>query len=162
MKHFRSCQNGFLLHVYDNRFVVLPYWTITLQAHLYDIPPGNIILVPATTLYISSIRQDSFNYRFEILIFGLTGPWIKPKTSQIRSECFTTRLLVLDTFTHTAKECCMYFPFLNSTFSFYSDWFYGLNVLFDIYSIFYRRPPAFLFLTFLCMFLIENTLKFSV
>ena len=68
---------------------------------LHDIIPSHIILAMDQpvfvlnygTLYMSRIRQGSFNYQFQI--FGLTRPGIEPGTSQTQRKCSITRLLVL-------------------------------------------------------------------
>ena len=76
---------------------MLPHWNITSQAQSYDIPPVTLFwqrvnqFLCWTTLYMSSVRQGSFNYHFEI--FGLTWPEIEPRSLRHGANALITRLL---------------------------------------------------------------------
>ena len=81
---------------YVNHFIELSHLYITPQAHSVICWQVKLLwqrvtrVLCWTTLYLLSIRQRSFNYKFEI--YGLTRPRINPGTILTWSYCSITKL----------------------------------------------------------------------
>ena len=66
---------------YDNHFIMMFHWNITLQTHSYNILPNHIVLATGQPVFvlkfITSIRQGIYSFE----MFGLTMPVIESEAS---------------------------------------------------------------------------------